>query len=178
MANPDFPILPSTKVGALLDSYPELEELLISTAPPFRKLKNPLLRRGVAKVASLRQAAAVGGIPVDNLVNLLRAAVGQQALDSTGMEEANSYFSNRPEWFDRLNIVLTIDERTAEPDRMPIAIVLQEAVRLEPAKIIELVTTFIPAPGIDILRGKGFIVWVTQEEPPLVHTYISRAASK
>jgi len=34
----DFPILPSTKVAALLDRYPQLEEVLIELAPPFKKL--------------------------------------------------------------------------------------------------------------------------------------------
>ena len=54
-----LPIDESTKVAALLDSYPELEDVLIGIAPPFKKLRNPILRRSVAKVASLRQAAAV-----------------------------------------------------------------------------------------------------------------------
>ena len=49
----------TTKVAALLDAYPELEGVLIGIAPPFKKLRNPVLRRSVAKVASLRQAAAV-----------------------------------------------------------------------------------------------------------------------
>jgi hypothetical protein len=78
----DFPILPSTKVGALLDRYPELEDILIGLAPPFKKLKNPFLRRGVARVASLKHAAAVGGMPVNDLVNKLRAVVGQEAVAS------------------------------------------------------------------------------------------------
>jgi hypothetical protein len=59
MSDSDFPILPSTKVATLLDRYPELENVLIELAPPFKKLKNPFLRKGVAKVASLRHAATV-----------------------------------------------------------------------------------------------------------------------
>jgi hypothetical protein len=80
----DFPILPSTKVAALLDRYPELEDILIGLATPFKKLKNPLLQKGVAKVASLGQAAAVGGMPVSELVNKLRAAVGQEPAAAVG----------------------------------------------------------------------------------------------
>ena len=53
-------ITPETKVGALLDAYPELEAVLIELAPPFRKLKNPVLRRTVARLTSLAQAAKVG----------------------------------------------------------------------------------------------------------------------
>jgi hypothetical protein len=54
MSEKELSITPSTKVAALLDRFPELEELLIGIAPPFKKLKNPMLRRGVAKVASVK----------------------------------------------------------------------------------------------------------------------------
>lgn len=47
-------ITPSTTVYAILDSYPELEEVLIGMAPAFKKLKNPILRNTVAKVATLK----------------------------------------------------------------------------------------------------------------------------
>ena len=60
MSGESLQIQPSTKVAQLLDAYPELEEVLIRMAPPFRKLKNPILRRSVAKVATLKQAAIVG----------------------------------------------------------------------------------------------------------------------
>ena len=69
MPDDDFSILPSTKVGALLDRYPELEGILIRLTPVFKKLRNPFLRKGVAKVASLKHAAAVAGVPVNDLVN-------------------------------------------------------------------------------------------------------------
>ena len=82
MPDYDFPILPSTKIGVLLDRYPELEDILIGLAPPFKKLKTPLLRNRVAMVTSLKHAAAVGGMPVNDLVTILRASVGQEAIAS------------------------------------------------------------------------------------------------
>jgi hypothetical protein len=58
---------------------------------------------------------------------------------------------------------------------MPVAAILQSAVRLRPAGIIELITTFIPAPGIEILNKKGFLVWsVREEQTGLVRTYVSK----
>src|SRR5262249_40180450 len=77
-------ILPETRIGDLIERYPQLEDVLIAMAPAFRKLKNPILRHSVGKVASLRQAAAVGGIPVAEMVNKLRAAVGQPAWTAEG----------------------------------------------------------------------------------------------
>lgn len=173
-----FPILPTTKVAALLDRYPELEDVLIGLAPPFRKLKNPLLRKGVARVASLKHAAAVGGIPVADLVNKLRAAAGQEAIAADIVsDDAGSpadYFSEQPGWFAADRIVASIDERAADPNQMPIVDVLQKAAHLQAGEILELVTSFLPAPGIEIMKGKGLRVWSVQEGPELIRTYVSK----
>jgi len=170
--------LPSTKVGALLDLYPELEDLLIGLAPPFRKLKNRILRKSIGKVASLQQVAAVGGISVHELVNTLRAAVGQEAITPEGEDHGReSYFSSQPEWFDSTRIVASIDERSGDSNKMPVAAVLREAARLQPTEILELTTSFLPAPGIDILRKKGLLVWSVAEQPELIRTYVSKPRS-
>lgn len=171
---PELPILPSTRVGTLLDRYPQLEDVLIALAPPFRKLKNPLLRKGVARVASLQHAAVAGGISVGELVSKLRAAVGQPALDFENYMGAGTYFTDQPEWFDAGRIVVSIDEQESDPDRMPIAGVLQAVVRLRELEIIELITSFIPAPGIEILKHKGLLVWTVRDESGLIRTYISK----
>jgi hypothetical protein len=175
MSDSATPIMPSTKVGALLDEYPELEEVLIGIAPPFKKLKKTLLRKSVAKVATLQQAATVGRVPVDELVNKLRVAVGQAPIASEDVGDTVSYFSDQPDWFDAAKIVASIDERDAgEKDPMPLATLLQKATRLKQAEIVELTTTFIPAPGIDIMKKKGFLVWSVQEESELIRTYFSK----
>ena len=175
MPDNDLPIDPSTKVGALLDRYPELEDVLIGIAPPFKKLKNAILRRSVAKVASLRHVAAVGGLSVDELVNKLRAAVGQEPIAVENISAADSYFSSQPEWFDRTKIAASIDEREGgDPDRMAVTEVLQKATRLQQTEILELITTFLPAPGIDVMKSKGFLVWSVREEPELIRTYFSK----
>ena len=48
----DLLITPKTKVGELLDAYPELEPVLMGLAPAFNKLKNPVLRKTIGKVAT------------------------------------------------------------------------------------------------------------------------------
>ena len=39
-----IPITPETKVGEMLEAYPQLEEVLLEISPTFRKLRNPVLR--------------------------------------------------------------------------------------------------------------------------------------
>jgi hypothetical protein len=170
----ELSILPSTGLWTLLNRYPELEEVLIALAPPFKKLKNPILRNGIARIATLAQVAAVGKMTADTLVNKLRAAVGQECLPSIGKGDTSSYFSDQPEWFDANKIVSSIDDRnSAASNTMPIVTVLQRAAHLQPAEILELITTFLPAPGIDVMRRKGFRIWSIAEDN-LVRTYVSK----
>lgn len=169
-------ITAETKVAALLDAYPELEEVLIGLAPPFKKLRNPILRRSVAKVASLRQAAAVGKLSVDEMVNTLRAAVGQELVAGEPAEPA-SYFSSQPDWFDDARVVDSLDEREVDPDVMPLKPLLLRAMKMSEGEILELVTAYLPAPGIDIMKGKGFVAW-SVEEGELIKTYFSKPVDR
>jgi hypothetical protein len=51
--------------------------------------------------------------------------------------------------------------------------ILHDANRLNPGEILELQTPFVPAPIIDMLRGKGFIIFCIQTED-YVKSYIRR----
>ena len=179
MSQEELPIEPSTKVAALLERYPELGDDLIRMAAPFKKTKNPVLRRGLGRVASLRQVAAVGRMPVDELVNELRAAAGQEASAVEDTGGTASYFGGQPDWFDRARVVATIDERergASDPDRMAVTVVRPAATRLGEGEILELITTFLPAPGIDVMKGNGFLAWSVQEDPELMRTYFAKPA--
>jgi len=50
-------ILPQTRLVELLQVHPELEEAIQRMAPPFRNLRNPVLRRTVGRVATLAKVA-------------------------------------------------------------------------------------------------------------------------
>lgn len=88
-------ITPKTKISDLLDAYPQLEDVLISLAPPFTKLRNPLLRKTIGRVTSLSQAAAVGGLKVEELVNVLRKETGQSELSDFAQTQT-AYISQKP----------------------------------------------------------------------------------
>ena len=68
-------ILPQTKVNDLLEEFPQLEEVLINLNPKFNKLKNPLLRNSIGKVATLKQAALVAEMQPDEFIEYLRQAI-------------------------------------------------------------------------------------------------------
>lgn len=175
MVRDSIDINPSTNVNDLLDAYPELEETLINIAPPFKKLKNPLLRKSVARVATMKHISAVGGVPLNELISKLRKAVGQSA--SNEFYEDDKYYSNKPDWFiaDKISVSVN-EEKLEDPDKMTLVTILEKAKDVKKGDIIELVTTFLPAPGIDTLRSKGYSVWTEKGEDGLIRSYFLKNA--
>lgn len=153
-------ITPKTKIFELLKSYPELENLLVSLAPAFEKLRNPFLRRTIARVTSLAQAAQVGSIPVADLVNRLREQAGQPPLQIDSFADKAD---EPPLWFKTGTIVKSIDARPMlERGEYPMGLVLQEVERLQEGEILELITGFVPAPLVEKFEAKGFQSWTLQ----------------
>ena len=54
---------------------------------------------------------------------------------------------------------------------MTLVTIFQEAKNVRKDEIIELVTTFLPAPGIDIMKSKGYSVWRHKESDDLIRSY-------
>jgi uncharacterized protein len=75
-----------TKVHDLLEAYPFLIEYLIKQSPHFERLKNPIMRKTLGKVADLSRAADIGGVDLDTLLAGLAAEIeaqsGQEAAEA------------------------------------------------------------------------------------------------
>jgi len=170
MSENKIELTPETKVHDLLDAYPELEDALIKIAPPFKKLKNPFLRKTVAKVATVKHISSVGNVPLNELLNKIRVAIGQETkIDSYDDE---NYFMDQPDWFSENKIALSITEdKVEEKDKMTLVIILEKAREVQKGSIIELITSFLPAPGIDILKSKGYSVWSKKEPDEIIKSY-------
>ncbi len=158
-------ITPKTKIHDLLEAYPDLEELLIASAPQFKKLKNPILRRTIARITTLNQAAAVGGINVEELVNKLRGAAGQA--DMTAFEDSQgSYNTEKPAWFSEDRIVAAIDIREMlHAGEQPVHEVLSAVKKLKEKEILEITAPFVPAPLIDKAASLGYSHWIDERGP-------------
>ena len=164
-------ITPDTKVGALLDAYPELEELLIELAPPFAKLRSPILRKTVAKVTSLRQAATVGAVDLGVLITRLREAAGITG-EEIASGESTGMPSERPAWLETGEIVETFDARPViEAGEHALGAVMKKLKALSSGQVLELITPFEPAPLIDKIREQGFESWSTSDANGTTRSY-------
>jgi hypothetical protein len=162
-------ITPKTKVLELIEAYPQLEDVLIKYVPAFSKLKNPLLRRTVAKIATLQQAASIGNVKTGDLINLLRNEVGQQLLDAS---DDTTYNVRKPTWFKEPLIEKELDIREMlAAGEQPVNQVISDLRDLNAGKIYKLISPFLPAPLIDKATSLNIDHWILKEEENVVFVF-------
>ncbi len=165
-------ITPKSKVLQVIEQYPQLEDVLIEYVPAFSKLKNPLLRKTVGRIATLQQAATIGEVKVEDLVNRLRKEVGQ---DLYAEHAGTAYQIEKPHWFANDMIAESLDAAPmlAEGSH-PVNQVMADLNNLADGKIFELRAPFLPAPLIDKASSLGFKHWVKKEADDLYFIYFYR----
>ncbi len=164
-------ITPKTKIYDLLEAFPQLEDVLISEAPQFKKLKNPVLRKTITRVTNLNQAAAIAGLEVENLVNKLRAEVGQTATAGLASEH-EQYNTARPSWFSEDKISKTIDIRDMlHEGEQPVHEVLSAIKKLDKGEILKVIAPFIPAPLLDKTLSMQYEHWLHKHSIEEYHVF-------
>ena len=165
----DLIITPKTKVLEMIETYPQLEDVLIEYAPAFKKLKNPVLRKTVAKIASLQQAAAVGNVKVEDLINRLRSEVGQDLFSG---DSTSNYIVEKPEWFSKDMIGTEFDAKEMlSVGEQPVNQVISDLNHMENGKIYKLIAPFLPAPLIDKATSLKIDHWVEKIDEQNFNVY-------
>jgi hypothetical protein len=172
----DRPLITANmKVGALLTTFPELEQVLVDLAPPFKKLRNPVLRRTVAQVTTLAQAARVAGVAITDLIQTLRQAAGQ-APDGDAAPAENhqdTVAGPAPDWVREGEIaaVLNADEAPSAGES-PLATVQGHLRRLQSHQVLVIEGSSRPEPLIDLLCRQGHPIYVDGQRPGQIRTII------
>jgi uncharacterized protein (DUF2249 family) len=184
-------ITPKTKILDLITDYPELEEILFDISPAFKQLKNPILRRTVARVTTIQQAALVGNIKVEDLVNKLRIASGTSGIPDSSADgpdqspssvtrpnyveaDNNPPGQKIPAWFSKDKVTVQLDAREMlNRGEHPVGQVLADLHKLPEAEIYLLIAPFYPAPLIDKATGIGFEYYVTEITSEEFHIYFA-----
>ena len=157
-------ITPKTKIFDLLEDYPQLEDILIQAAPPFKKLKNPVLRKTITKITTLSQAATIGGLKVEELINKLRTEVGQANVELVG-DEGENYVTEKPSWFNESNVAETIDIREMlNAGEQPVHEVMSAIKKLNDTEILKVVAPFVPAPLLDKSLSMEYKHWLDKKD--------------
>lgn len=172
MENHKLIISPKTKVLQLIETYPQLEDVLINYVPTFKKLKNPILRKTVARIATLQQAATVGNVKVEDLINVLRKEVGQDTIE---LANEVKYNTKQPDWFELSEVKRSIDIREMlNAGEQPVNQVISELNHLLQNEIYKVIAPFIPAPLIDKSLSLEIDHWLNKESEELYIVYFKR----
>lgn len=148
-----FHITPHTKIMDILNEFPDVEDYLISLVPAFVKLKNPILRNTIGKLATVEQAARVGEVELPFLINSLNQKL--RLVPESNFSDINNQLDD---WeFDEQNVTvkLNADEIINKGDK-PVAVVLGALSKLKEKEILRLDCSFYPAPLIDKAIDAGF----------------------
>lgn len=172
MENHKLIINPKTKVLQLIENYPQLEEVLINYVPAFKKLKNPILRKTIAKITTLQQAAVVGNVKVEDLINHLRKEVGQDTIE---LAHEVGYNTKQPDWFDDSKVTSELDVREMlNAGEQPVNQVISDLNKLKTDEIYKIVAPFVPAPLIDKALSLKIEHWVKKEAEELFIVYFKK----
>ena len=158
-----------TKIADLLNDYEGMKEILIGINPKFKKLNNPVLRRTLGRVASVRQAAIVGNMNPKDLVDQLRKAVGQPPICQDCEIQTDACFipsppDERPEWIDQ-EPQATLDANTLlDADKNPLAEVRKALRSLQPGQLLTLTADFQPEPLIEEFAKEGYATYTYEDE--------------
>lgn len=168
-------ITPDTKVAELLKEFPQLEEILKQFSPAFAALKNPVLRKTVAKVTSLQQAAKVGGVNIVEMVDALRKEAGQPPLADNfcpDSEDIRIPFSEKaPDKIvsHRLDVRPLIEASEHPKDQ-----VMALANELKVGDCMEFISSFPPTPLIELLQKKGYTITMLAPDKGVVRTFVEK----
>lgn len=173
MSKDKFNITPTTKVAELLKHYPELEGSLMQFSPAFAALKNPVLRRTVAKVTSLQQAAKVGNADIVAMINNLRKQAGLPMLQEIPTTAVGVPHESYADQAPTTPVTFTLDVRPIiDAGGHPKDEVLARALNLKPGECMEFIAPFPPVPLLDALNKRGFKTTMLPAEAEIVRSFV------
>lgn len=155
------PVTAGDKVSDVLARSESLVEVFVRHAPHFAKLRNRTMRRIMARLVTVEQAARTANVPAERLVHDLNDALGismnpadvgrsSPAMDATPTVTALSHPANA----NVIELDVRDDLRTGQE---PFSKIMRAVGGLRGDDVFLLRTTFEPAPLFAVMARRGFV---------------------
>lgn len=145
-----------TVVADAIAADPAVIERLAKLHPAFEKLRNPLLRKVMARLVTFREAAKVAGVGVEAV---LAAANGVPAVAAAAQPAATPEEEKAPLWVENADlherVALDVRPVLAEGGE-PLGPIMRAAANVPRGGLLILDAPFDPAPLRRVLGNKGF----------------------
>jgi hypothetical protein len=156
-------IAPTDTVSAVLARDESLVDVFVRSAPHFAKLRNRALRRVMARLVTVEQAARTANIPVETLLDDLNAALGfpREAAAANDRSPAAvpelstpaSPGATHPRSANEIELDVRDDLRRGEE---PFSRVMAAVAGMRDGDVLHLRAIFEPAPLFAVLAKRGF----------------------
>ncbi len=153
----------TTRLFAIFEEYPALEEKVMQMAPIFRNLTNPVLRKTVGKLASVEKVAKIGKLDPGTFLNALRQEAGLPTTDELP-EETIEIPQDAPDWIsgDPLHV---IDGTAMLAEGVhPIGLINEQMQEAASGEFVLLQTNFPPLPLVEAMEKQGYLVFHKETE--------------
>jgi len=163
-----------TKVADLLNNYDGMKDILIKINPKFKKLNNPVLRRTLAKIAGVKQAAVVGGMEPMDLLNQLREAVGQKPIMVDAAKNQEKRKENIPTWITEFPKEIIRANELLDKGDNPLAKSFNILRKINEGEVLAIESDFRPEPLIEEFEKQGHEVYSQEVEAGKFLTYVKK----
>ncbi len=150
--------------------YPEVKERLLELSPRYQNLNNPLIFNTVARLTTVRKAAAVGNIYLREMLYQLNDAIGlgeayleQEKKTNVGLPigiDIPTSPEQKPSWWEKRTGFLVLDVRQKAH---PFQEITSAAEKLQPGEGLLVLQGFVPYPLIDYLKTQGYEIFYETE---------------
>ncbi len=159
-----------TKISKILKEKPEAINVIANINVNFKKLQNPILRRSLATRVSVKDAAKIGKVKVNDFLKSLEK-IGFEVEYIQAVDEKNLELHIMPPDFSDKEII-TLDVRPIIAEgKDPFGYINKAAKQIESNQILLIINDFEPIPLIEYLIDKSFVHWMKQDKDGNYLTY-------
>ncbi|HEX8849474.1 MAG TPA: DUF2249 domain-containing protein [Gemmatimonadaceae bacterium] len=163
------PIVATDLVSDVLARSEALVEIFVRHSPLLEKLRNRAMRRVMARLVSVEQAARMARVPLEPLLRELNAALSPDSAGRPGDRQASRAEATRATAESRAHVhppgaaVVELDVRDdLRSGREPFSKIMAAIAALPRGGVLRLRAIFEPVPLFGVLAKRGFVHEVRQ----------------
>lgn len=164
----------NTKISKILRENKDAVDTIASINRHFEKLNNPVLRKVLAPRVSVKDAAKIGKVSVNEFLKRLEK-IGFEVVYDT--ETITEKIENTKSNVDTSKLVELDVRPTINAGADPFSEIMGTLKEMKDDETLKLINIFEPIPIIQILNDKGYKTWVDKISENEYNTYFTKNTS-
>ena len=165
----------NTKISRILRENKNAVATIASINKHFAKLNNPVLRRVLAPRVTVKDAAKIGNVSVNEFLKRLEA-IGFEVVYENETVSESPIKDNRP--YINITKLIKLDVRpTINKGADPFSEIMEALKEMKDDETLKLINIFEPVPIIKILEEKGYKSWTEKICDKEYHIYFTKGTT-